>query len=202
MHRYHIKFMDYKAALLKLQIDAPELAETIAAYVASINEESATRRIELRDAQVLIEKLKQVAGDVDLLELVTTTKKQSEDTTITANNLQVRLEAALLVAATEQRSYKLLKAAQLSGADEEALKKLLEAVENDKIAVDTEVKIDGKPLPEFADSQGKFWQNALFPANQNGAVPTGGKTPADEVTPAGNYLNNQAAMLRKTLGGG
>ena len=194
--------MDYKTALLKLQTDTPELAEIIAAYVAGINEESATRRIELREVQALVEKLKQVAGDVDLLELVSGAKKQSEDTTITANDLQAKLEAALFMAANEQRNYKLLKAAQLSGADEEALKKLLEGIENDKIAVDAEVKIDGKSLPEFADSQGKFWQNALFPVNQNGAVPTGGKTPADEVTPAGNYLNNQAAMLRKTLGGG
>lgn len=193
--------MDYKAALLKLQIDAPELAEIIASYVALINEESATRRVELRDSQAIVDKLKKIVGEkTDLLDFVATAQKQSADTESVSADTQAKLEAALLMAATEQRRYKLLKAAQLSGADEEALNKLLEPVETEKIAIDSDVKIDGKPLKEYAVGQAKFWETALFPQQQNN-VPTGGKTSTtEEVNPATSYINSQAQRLLQQFG--
>lgn len=187
--------MDYKAALTKLQVDSPELAEVIARYVASINEESATRRVQLRELEDTINKLKKVVGEEeDLVDFVSAAKKKTDTETVVTSDLQAKLNAAIALAATEQRRYTLLKAAQLSGADEEALNKLLEAVSTDKISIDSEVKIEGKTLKDYAISQAKFWESALFPASTP-TVPTGGVQAAEPTNPTANYLQQQAARL-------
>jgi hypothetical protein len=193
--------MDYKAAIAKVAADLPEVAEIIMGHVGSLNSESASRRHELSEALKVIQELKKIAGeDADLVKFASETKKKSENNDATVANLQTKLDAALVTAATEQRQYLLLKAAQLSKADEKALHKLLEAVPTDKIAVDSEVKIEGKTLKDYAVAQGEFWERALFPTAPSEAVPTGGASPETPANPTSVYLSNQASALAKTLG--
>lgn len=192
--------MNFKEAILKLQISDSEIAEVIANHVAALNEESAGRRIELRDSLAVIEKLKKVVGDEDLLDFVSSAKKKAGETESSTADAQSKLEAALIESEVANRSYKLLKAATLSGADEKALNELLKGVSTDKIAIDADVKIDGKPLKDFAVSQADFWERALFPAAQN-SVPTGGKSSATEtINPGMNYANSQAQQILQRLG--
>jgi hypothetical protein len=195
--------MDYKAAILKLQADSPELAEIVVKYVASINEESASRRVQLRELEALVGNLKKVVGDdADLVAFASESKKKADTESTAIADLQAKLDAALIAAATEQREYLLLKSAQIAQADEKALHKLLEAVPTDKISVDNnEVKIEDKPLKDYAKSQGGFWERALFPVQQND-VPTGGKNAdVQEVNPASAYIKSQADRLISKLGG-
>lgn len=195
--------MDYKAAFVKLQADSPDIAETIAAYVSSINQESANRRVELRDSLAVIESLKKIAGDdADLVEFATSTKKKAESGDGVIADLQAKLDAALVLAASEQRLRILSKAAVLSKANETALAKLLEFTPTEAIQLtETEVKIGQKPLKEFAQETEAWMLPSLFPTQQqNEALPTGGATPQDPVLPASNYLSNKAAGLAKSLG--
>lgn len=193
--------MDYKAAIAKVAADLPEIAEIIMSHVGSLNSESASRRHELSEALKVIQELKKIAGeDADLVKFASETKKKSENNEAIVADLQAKLDAALVAAATEQRQYLLLKAAQLSKADEKALHKLLEAVPTDKIAVDSEVKIEGKTLKDYAVAQGEFWERALFPTAPSEAVPTGGASPEAPANPTSVYLNNQASALAKSLG--
>lgn len=193
--------MDYKAAIAKLQADSPEIAEIIAAHVAGVNQESANRRIELRDSLAIIEALKKIAGDTDLVEFATSTKKKAEAGDGAIADLQAKLDAALLAAATEQRLRIISKAAMLAKANEIALAKLLENTPTDAIQLtETDVKIGQKPLKEFAQETEAWMLPSLFPTSQNEALPTGGGTPQEPVLPASNYLSNKAAGLAKSLG--
>jgi hypothetical protein len=194
--------MDYKAAIAKLQADSPELAEIIAAHIAGINQESANRRVELRDSLAVIETLKKIAGDdADLVEFATSAKKKAETGDSAIADLQAKLDAALLTAATEQRLRIISKAAILAKANETALAKLLENTPTEAIQLtETDVKIGQKPLKDFAQETEAWMLPSLFPTPQNEALPTGGATPQDPVLPANNYLNRQAAALAKTLG--
>lgn len=194
--------MDYKAAIAKVAADLPEVAEIIMAHVGNLNSESASRRHELTESLKVIEALKKIAGDdTDLVKFATDIKKKADTSDTLTADTQAKLEAALLVAATEQRKYLLLKASQLTKADEKALNKLLENTPTDKIAIDTtDVKIEGKNLIDFAKEQGEFWERALFPTAPTEAVPTGGASPAQQTTPAANYLSSKAAGLAKSLG--
>jgi len=192
--------MDYKAALAKIA-DQAEVVEAIMAHVSNLNAESMNRRHELTKSLELIEALKKIAGEeADLIKFASETKKKTESSDAIVADLQTKLDAALVTAATEQRQYLLLKAAQLSKADEKALHKLLEAVPTDKIAVDSEVKIEGKTLKDYAVAQGEFWERALFPTAPSEAVPTGGALPETPANPTSVYLSNQASALAKTLG--
>lgn len=187
--------MDYKAAIAKVAADLPEIAEIIMAHVGNLNSESASRRHELSEVIKLVEALKKTVGDdVDLVSFVSEAKKKADTESIVTSDLQAKLDTAIALAATEQRRYTLLKASQLSGADEEALNKLLETVSTDKISIDSEVKIEGKPLKEYATNQAKFWESALFPASTP-AMPTGGVQAAEPTNPTANYLQQQAARL-------
>jgi hypothetical protein len=196
-------FMDYKTAIAKLQAELPDIAEIIISHVGSLNSESAERRVALKEVQLLLESLKKIAGqDTDLVEFVTTSKKNSESSTTALAELQSKLEAALVLAGAESRKYKLLKAAQLSNADEQALNKLLEQVETEKIVLEeSQVKIEGKPLKDYAAQQGEWMVRALFPSPEGGGVPTGGKTEETPPTPTNTYLGQKAADLFKALGG-
>lgn len=194
--------MDYKAALAKLQADSPEIAEIIAAYVSSINQESANRRVELRDSLTVIEALKKIAGDdADLVEFATSTKKKAESGDAAIADLQAKLDAALVLATSEQRLRIISKAAVLSKANETALAKLLENTPTEAIQLtETEVKIGQKPLKDFAQETEAWMLPSLFPTQPNEALPTGGATPQDPVLPVNNYLGNKAAGLAKSLG--
>lgn len=193
--------MDYKAAIAKVAADLPEIAEIIMAHVGNLNSESASRRHELTESLKVIDALKKIVGDdADLVKFATEAKKKADTSDTLTADTQSKLEAALLLASTEQRKYLLLKASQLTKADEKALNKLLENTPTDKIAVDSDVKIEGKNLVDFAKEQGEFWERALFPTAPTEAVPTGGASPAQQTTPAASYLNNKAAGLAKSFG--
>ena len=193
--------MDYKAAIAKVAADLPEIAEIIMAHVGNLNSESASRRHELTESLKIIDALKKIVGDdADLVKFATETKKKADTSDTLTADTQAKLEAALLLASAEQRKYLLLKASQLTKADEKALNKLLENTPTDKIAVDSDVKIEGKNLIDFAKEQGEFWERALFPTAPTEAVPTGGASPAQQTTPAANYLSSKAAGLAKSLG--
>lgn len=193
--------MDYKAAIAKLQADSPEIAEIIAAYIGSINQESANRRVELRDSLAVIESLKKIAGDdADLVEFATSAKKKAESGDGAIADLQAKLDAALVLAASEQRLRIISKAAILSKANETALAKLLEKTPTEAIQLtETEVKIGQKPLKDFAQETEAWMLPSLFPTQPNEALPTGGATPQGPVLPANSYLDRQAATLAKTL---
>lgn len=193
--------MDYQAALKEIaklladRSDSASILDAITAHVGNLNAESAGRRHELSEALKIVEALKKLAGDEsDLIQFINNKKKQTDTEVAAITDLQAKLDAAIALAQNEQRRYTLLKAAQLSGADEEALNKLLEQVSTDKISIDSEVKIDGKPLKDYAISQAKFWESALFP-NNTPAMPTGGITAAEPINPTTNYLQQQAARL-------
>lgn len=192
----------YKEALAEILEKSPEAAEIIKSHVAALNAESADRRVSLAEASKTIEALKALAGDeTDLVKFASEAKSKSDASNQSLTKLQEQLDAALLLAATNERRFLLLKAAQKSGADPDALTKLLETVPNDKIAVDESVTVDGKPLKDFAISQGKFWENALFSGTAaNQQVPTGGASPETPKTPATTYLEVQAATLARDLG--
>lgn len=192
----------YKEALADILEAKPEAAEIIRAHVASLNAESAERRVSLNEASKVVEALKALAGDdADLVKFASEAKSKSEASEQNLTKLQEQLDAALLLAATNERRFLLLKAAQKSGADPDALTKLLEAVPNDKIAVDESVTVEGKPLKDFAISQGKFWESALFSGTSvTQQVPTGGASPEVPKTPAVSYLETQAAALARDLG--
>jgi hypothetical protein len=194
--------MDYKAAIAKLQADSPELAEIIAAYVGSINQESANRRVELRDSLAVIEALKKIAGDdADLVEFATSAKKKADAGDGAIADLQAKLDAALLLVASEQRSSKIFKAAKIASANENALADLLKDIETEQIQLtETDVKVAGKTLKEFAEETKAWMIPSLFPTPQNEALPTGGATPQEPVLPASSYLSNKAAGLAKSLG--
>lgn len=193
----------YKEALEKLQTDSPELAEVIKTHVAGINNESADRRVKLADALKIVEAIKAIAGaEEDLVKFVTDTKKKADSTSTSAADLQAKLDAALALANTQERSYLLLKASQVSKADEKALAEMLKDVSNDKIEVGEEVKVEGKPLAEYAEAKGKFWSRALFstepsnPASKDEPLPTGGgKQPDDKINPAIEHIEAQAAGI-------
>jgi VIT1/CCC1 family predicted Fe2+/Mn2+ transporter len=192
--------MDYKQALAKIAEQA-DVVEAIMAHVSNLNSESMNRRHELTKASELIEALKKIAGEeTDLVKFTSESKTKADANGAAVADLQAKLDAALIVAATEQRQYLLLKASQLSKADEKALHKLLEAVPTDKIAVDADVKIEGKTLKDYAISQGEFWERALFPTAPTESVPTGGGTPETPANPTSTYLSNQASALAKSLG--
>lgn len=197
--------MDYQTALKEIakaladRTDSASILDAITNQVGNLNAESASRRHELSELIKLVEALKKAVGDdVDLIQFVSEAKKKINTETATTADLQAKLDAAIALAATEQRRYTLLKAAQLSNADEEALNKLLESVPTEKIVIDSEVKIDGKPLKEYAIGQAKFWESALFP-NQNNGVPTGGKTAEQPQNPSNTYLQRQADKMIEIL---
>lgn len=193
--------MDYKAAIAKIAADLPDIAEIIMAHVGTLNSESASRRHELTEALKVVDALKKVAGDdADLVKFATETKKKADSSDTLIADSQAKLEAALLLAATEQRKYLLLKASQITKADEKALNKLLENTPTDKIAIDSDVKIEGKNLVDFAKEQGEFWERALFPTTPTEAVPTGGASPAQPENPTVNYLNRNTLAMMKALG--
>lgn len=194
--------MDYKAAIAKVAADLPEIAEIIMAHVGNLNSESASRRHELSESIKVIDALKKIAGDdADLVKFATEAKKKADTSDGAIAELQAKLDAALVLAASEQRLRIISKAAVLSKANETALAKLLENTPTDAIQLtETEVKIGQKPLKEFAQETEAWMLPSLFPTQQNEALPTGGATPQDPVLPANNYLSNKAAGLAKSLG--
>lgn len=193
--------MNYKEALALVVEKVPEAAEIIAQHVAGLNSESADRRVKLADAAKIIEALKRIAGDdADLVKFAEESKTKAESTDKTVADLQAKLEAALVIAASSERKVLILNASQKTGADQDALTTLLEGVANDKISVGESVTIDGKSLEDFATDKGKFWKNALFGGGSSPErVPTGGGTPEPAKTPVAVYLDTRAAELSKSL---
>lgn len=197
--------MNYKEAIQKLETDLPEVAEVIKAYVGTINGESAERRLKLTEAAKVIDALKALAGsEEDLIKFVTEIKKKAETTSTSVSSLQAQLDAALAAANEKERLYLLTKAAQVSKADEKALSELLKDVPNSKIEIGDDVKVEGKPLSEYAEGRGKFWQRALFAADgtepsdpKDEPLPTGGGKEPDkgETNPALEFIDNQAAGI-------
>lgn len=194
--------MDYKAAIAKVAADLPEIAEIIMAHVGNLNSESASRRHELTESMKVIEALKKIAGDdTDLVQFATETKKKTEVGDTVIAELQAKLDAALLLASTEQRLRIISKAAQLASANETALAKLLENTPTEQIKLsETDVRINSKDLKIFAQETEAWMIPSLFPTAPTEAVPTGGASPAQQATPAATYLDNKAAKLLKSLG--
>jgi thioester reductase-like protein len=193
--------MDYKTAIAKLQAEQPDLADVIITHVSQINSESAERRVALKELQMLVESLKKIAGnDTDLVEYLTNNKKTVDDSMAVLTDTQTKLETALQLAATESRKYTLLKAAQISGADEAALNKLLENVETKQIILEKDqVKINSKTLKDYAAEQGDWMVRALFASSPNGKMPTGGGKSEEPVNPTNAYLQQRQAGVLKSL---
>jgi hypothetical protein len=193
--------MDYKAALAKIA-DQVEVVEAIMAHVSNLNAESMNRRHELTKSLELIEALKKIAGeDADLVDFASKTKKKSESNDATVADLQAKLDAALVAAATEQRLRIISKAAILANANEIALTKLLEKVPTEQITLEERnVKVAGKELKSYAEEAEAWMLPSLFPTAPSEAVPTGGASPEAPANPTSVYLSNQAAALAKSLG--
>lgn len=201
--------MNLKEALAKLATELPEVAELITSHISSLNAESADRRVKLgeltknlADNQKVIEALKAIAGDdTDLVKFATEAKGKTESTDKVIAELQAKLDAAILAAATSHRQLLMVEAAQKSGADQNALNELLKDVAADKIAVGESVTVEGKPLKDYAVEKGKFWERALFSQGPIAdPVPTGGGSPEAPKNPTTVYLESKTASLAKDLG--
>lgn len=201
--------MNLKEALAKLATELPEVAELINTHISSLNAESADRRVKLTnlnqtiaDNQKVIEALKAIAGDdTDLVKFATEVKTKTESSDKVIAELQSKLDAAVLAAATSHRQLLMVEAAQKSGADQNALNELLKDVAADKIAVGESVTVEGKPLKDYAIEKGKFWERALFlQGTVPDQVPTGGASPEAPKNPTTVYLESKTAALAKDLG--
>ena len=106
--------MNLKEALAKLATELPEVAELINTHISSLNAESADRRVKLTnlnqtiaDNQKVIEALKAIAGDdTDLVKFATEVKTKTESSDKVIAELQSKLDAAVLAAATSHRDRK------------------------------------------------------------------------------------------------